>query len=61
MMFGSSSLKGGTIDVTGPIVTLKLNCAPVSDTSIVTSGVLTAVVVVAIESVKSGVENGTNI
>ena len=61
MMYGLSSWKGEVVDVHGPIVTPKLTCAPISDRLTVISGVLTVVVVVAVESVLNVVESGTEI
>lgn len=61
MMYASSTLKCEVVDVLGPRVTPKLNHAPVSDTLTVTSGVLTVFVEVTLESVKNGVESGTEI
>lgn len=55
MMYRLLSLKGEAVDVLGRIVTPKMNCTPVSNMLTITSGVLTTVVVVAVESVKSGV------
>lgn len=59
MMYGSSFRKGEAVNVPGPLVTPKSTHAPVLDTLTVTSGVLTLVVVVVVESVKNRVDKGT--